>query len=418
MVNPKSSFGQDGSGNTRLNSQLSVGIDYITVSVSVMPLESLKTLFRDLALKICPAPVEPVEDFANQPKSRNYKVQYQQYQKYKEKLQKQFTEDTLEHSQKIDTAIVINHNRPFMVSPVTFYPYSFQSTLVAISGGCLIDEPSNLVEKCVIKLSGQFWGQLSLADQLDTLVILSKLPRAKCTRIDAALDDFSKEIIPYDAISKVIKKSQETRQNLFTGFSKASEVINLDNRKVNGEYKTREGTIYLGSRESKNFYRIYWKPDRLRLEREIKRDEADALFQKLVSRCNQKLQVISEYLAQTAIGSIQFLDRIKKDGSIEKNIGRCKAFIWWSKFIEIVGSGIRIKLPAPERSLEKTLKWNTKQVFPSLYAIKQGMGILEFNQYMDTELRGASQKQSKHHEQISDAIRLERLSRQGWQKIA
>jgi len=135
---------------------------------------------------------------------------------------------------------------------------------------------------------------------------------------------------------------------------------------------------------------------------------------------SRKLSEIADYIAQLAIGSIQFVDR-KDSGETderEKNLDRCESFSWWQEFLDIVGTGIRIKLPAIERSLEKTKKWFERQIYPTLFAFREGMGILDFNTMIDTGLRSASQRQSKHHEQVTDLLLIDRLSRQGWDKVA
>jgi len=406
MINPTASQGQGNSQaghcNTRLNSQIVSLIDYITFSGGCTHLKDLKEFFRYLALKICP---EPVDDWTTFSKSKNFKVQCDQYRSHRTNLHKA----RLIHSQKIDTAININHHRFFPASPVKQYPARFESILVAISGGCSVVPGTEYLEDYTIQLSGQFWGQLSLSDQIEVLCTIAQLPSVKVSRIDLSIDDFSKEIIPYDLMVEACDADQ------FSGFRDGVQLKNFSLKKGD-----RKGTLNMGSRQSKSFHRCYWKPDRLRFEHEIKGKESNLVFQSIVAMSGQKLSEIADYLAKLSIGSIQFVDRTKsiKNGKKEKNLDRCEPLSWWQEFLDIVGSGIRIKLPVIERSLEKTKKWFERQIYPTLFAFREGMGILDFNTMIDTGLRSVSQRQSKHHEQVTDLLLIDRLSRQGWDKVA
>ena len=405
MINPTASErqgnSQAGRCNTPLDSQIVSLIDYITFSGGCTLLSVLEAFFKYLALKIYP---EPVDDWEQIPKSRHIPTQFRQYRSHRTKLH----EARLAHDREIASAILINFHKFFAASPVKQYPARFESRIVAISGGCFVVPETKCIEEFTIRLSGQFWGQLSLLDQIEVLCTISKLPSAKVSRIDLSIDDFSKEIIPYDLMAQSCKLHQ------YSGIKRS--------REIHGNTlppEPRADTLYLGSRESKSFHRCYWKPDRLRFEHEIKGKESHLSFQSLVAMSSRKLSEIADYIAQLAIGSIQFVDRKDSDeiDEREKNLDRCEPFSWWQEFLDIVGTGIRIKLPVIERSLEKTKKWFERQIYPTLFAFREGMGILDFNTMMDTGLRGASQRQSKHHEQVSDQVLLERMFNQGWKKL-
>ena len=406
MINPTASSRQGdspaGHCNTRLNSQIVSLIDYITFSGGCTPLPVLQEFFRYLALKIFP---EPVDDWNAYPKSRHIPTQWKQYRSHQADLLKA----RLAHDREIKSAILINHHRFFAVSPVKQYPSRFESIIVAINGGCSVVPDTEYLEDYTIQLSGQFWGQLSLLDQIEVLCTIAQLPSAKVSRLDLSIDDFSKEIIPYDSMVDACHTGQHS------GFRKGTEIKNF-----NLQEGDREGTLNLGSRQSKSFHRCYWKPDRLRFEHEIKGKESHLVFQSLIAMSGQKLSEIAAYIARISVGSIQFVDRAKsvKTGKKEKNLDRCEPLSWWQEFLDIIGTGIRIKLPVIDRSLDKTRKWFERQVFPTLLAFRKGMGIPDFKTMLDLGFSNASQRQSKHHEQVTDLLFLERLSGQGWHKVA
>jgi len=406
MINPTASErqgnSQAGRCNTPLDSQIVSLIDYITFSGGCTLLSVLEAFFKYLALKIYP---EPVDDWEQIPKSRHIPTQFRQYRSHRTKLH----EARLAHDREIASAILINFHKFFAASPVKQYPARFESILVAISGGCSVVPDTEYLEDYTIQLSGQFWGQLSLSDQIEVLCTIAQLPSVKVSRIDLSIDDFSKEIIPYDLMADACRAKQ------YSGFRKYAVIENGDLQECD-----REGTINMGTRRSKSFHRCYWKPDRIRFENEIKGKESHLAFQSLVAMSSRKLSEIAAYIAQLSLGSVAFVDRQDSDKTSqrEKNIDRCEPFSWWQAFLDIVGTGIRIKLPVIERSLDKTRKWFERQVYPTLLAFRNGMGIADFKTMLDLGFSNASQRQSKHHEQVTDLLFLERLSGQGWHKVA
>lgn len=403
MVTQEDSLCKAGDGNTRLNSQLEAGVDYLTFSGSGISVDDLLGFARKLALIFCPA---PTCNFVNEPKSLNYKIMSAQYTKYREALER----DQRIHATKIDTSVVIAYGKPFPVSPVEYLPNRFESLLVPIDGGCDVEPCTSFVKRFVIKLSGKFWGALSLSEQLEVLDEVALLPNVKCSRIDVCLDDFSKEIIPYDKMCWMLERDIDMGMKNCSGFSKFQIIKNGKFGKK--KHQSREGTLYLGSRESKNFYRCYWKPDRLRFEREVKQREANALFWDLISQFEHGIKSVSNYLGRTAIGSVKFIRRVKGDTSVvQKNLDRCKAFTWWQDFIDAVGEGIKLKLPKVERTLAKTKDWFDRQVAPTLVAMNKGMGVSSFDSWIKSSMRSASSRQTNYHRQISDLLELERISK-------
>jgi len=387
-------FSQAGASNTRLDSQdlLSSQIDYSTITFTQTNSQAFNATLRALALYLLPC---PVDNWTTVKKSKNPSVQYAQYQRHKEKFKK----DCQEHSRLVDIAIALLPDKPYKICDAKYYPSRLE-TILPLTGGYGIDSEMDGQVTATLRISGEFWSAIALSDQASLLQFLSKLPNVKCSRIDVALDDFSKEIIPYDSMLAACYARQ------FSGFREGTEIGNFGLKEG-----VRKGTINMGSRNSSNFYRCYWKPDRLRLEREIKQKEANANFWHLVECSLLPLKTFGRMLAKLAIGSIDFVERVTPDTSVrEKNIARCDRFPWWQSLIDKIGEGVRLKIAEPLHPVQDSLNWVDKAVFATLTAFRNGMGAEQYDNWHYAGLRSKQGNQSSRHQQITEYLRARKLS--------
>ena len=399
MVTKQTPHGQAGASNTRLDSQnnLQVQLDYLTFTFTQPSSQVFNETLRALALFMLPAPI--LEDWATTPKSRDYKKQYKQYQEYKKKQEKHNL-DLKEHSILLDLAIMLAPNKPYALCKTIFYPDRLE-TLLPLTGGYKINPDLDGQITSTIRISGKFWGALDLQSQISLLQLVAELPAVKVSRIDVALDDFSMKIMPYDSMVSAAKNRQ------YTGIRKSN---NIENHTLENE--PRQATLNLGSKESPNFYRCYWKSDRIRLEREIKQKEAHANFLLILEYAAFPLRKFAIFLAKTAIGSLDFVARNSTVTSDrEKNINRCDRFPWWQEFINMIGEGLRLKLSEPVRLIENTLNWLDRQVIATVTAIHNGLGREQFDMWLYGLLRSKQGKQSPHHQQITEYLKAKRYAK-------
>ena len=395
MVTKQTPHGQAGASNTRLDSQnsLSVQIDYLTFTFTQPSSQVFNETLRALALFMLPA---PVDNWVTTPKSRDYRKQREQYARYKEKYEL----DCQEHSILLDLAIMLAPNKPYALCKTIFYPDRLE-TLLPLTGGYKINPDLDGQITSTIRISGKFWGALDLQSQISLLRLVAKLPAVKVSRVDVALDDFSMKIMPYDSMVSAAKNRQ------YTGIRKSN---NIENHTLENE--AREATLNLGSKESPNFYRCYWKSDRIRLEREIKQKEAHANFLLILEYAAFPLRKFAIFLAKTAIGSLDFVARNSTVTSDrEKNINRCDRFPWWQEFINMIGEGLRLKLSEPIRLIENTLNWLDRQVMATLTAIQNGIGKEKLDMWLYGKLHSKQGKQSPHHQQITEYFKAKRYAK-------
>ncbi|MFA9201968.1 MAG: replication initiation factor domain-containing protein, partial [Candidatus Nanopelagicaceae bacterium] len=146
-----------------------------------------------------------------------------------------------------------------------------------------------------------------------------------CTRLDVFLDDFG------DRLAKIrssIERAYDKGQH--SGFKKLSKVIS----RVDWQSLPLE-TLYLGSRESASFVRIYDKSDRTRWERQTSREISDVVLADLL-RVHEDARRTSIHLYDRSMADaikahltngIDFVRR--KDKNLSRS-GRCE---FWQGFL-------------------------------------------------------------------------------------
>lgn len=127
--------------------------------------------------------------------------------------------------------------------------------------------------------------------------------------------------------------------------------------------ESEEGsTLYIGSRQSKRFMRIYDRRGVTRVEVELKEEAAGIAFQRVVDG-------VGATLGAEAIGWVRsicdFVDR-----SADANVSRCPLLDWWAAFVG-GAEKLRVRLGGTVRAtLERTRRWLTKQVSAVLATVE------------------------------------------------
>jgi DNA relaxase NicK len=139
-----------------------------------------------------------------------------------------------------------------------------------------------------------------------------------------------------------------------------------------------EETMYVGSRQSSSFLRIYDKGDRTRLERQTGRDIADTVLCDLL-RVHEEFRrelplveydrVLGAAIVSHLTNGIDFLDR--KD----KNLSRGQRCPFWSEFLAwLKEPQFKVVRHAVIPMLEKTMQWLDRQVSKTLSVVKDILG--------------------------------------------
>lgn len=193
----------------------------------------------------------------------------------------------------------------------------------------------------------------------------------KCLRFDVAQTVSSSIALCSQDIKTAYK------QGNYTGFKEASQISKLDDS---------EETIYLGSRESSRYIRIY---DTLkkhgyegqRFEVEYKRLKAYTISKKFTeirmdgneSR-EQFINRLAKELQSIILAEIDFIDKSVQYSN--GSLNNCPRLIWWQDYINNVKGiiGKKIKEVRTPRDIQRTLDWLHRQVSKTLYVFNRGFG--------------------------------------------
>ena len=282
-----------------------------------------------------------------------------------------------------------------------FYDYSYSYKNIVFSVPKLIEVCQ---EGFCIAFSGQgidFYLEymrksipdFSVKQLLSNFFSLADSSDLKCnvTRIDIAIDDISyseseKNLLDLDIITESILKCEFTSPFAIKRQLKKYEV-SFDNSQRAKLCGLKGNTIYLGSRQSNSFCRIYDKLAEsqskdspidenikhwVRFEMEFKGCNAMSVAEHIVSL---EEDLFPLWYAEVVNNYIRFIDITENNIS---NYSRCPSKKWWFDFIGTVKKQKLYHVKPVENSFDRSLRWQKKSVFPSVAAMLQCMPVQEY----------------------------------------
>jgi len=255
--------------------------------------------------------------------------------------------------------------------------YDYQGSLIAINYA-----PSAGVEvyhKYLVDLNGKTLAQLDFL-KLQALLIFAQCDCDDFTanRIDIAVD--------FPVISpRLSLRAWEvfSEDGLLFGFRSVRRIMNQGNR---------DGTtVYLGSRESDKFVRIYDKnidgSDSDRLELELKRTPARSVMEHLV---DLELVEAPKYLENVACGSIRF-SRSRSD----------------IDFFDKLYKRGAVTLPPPvlHLDIERSIAF-VQRHSATLAMLHEFMGEEKYQEFMDNNLRSGKLRMKSRHRRLIENARF------------
>ena len=224
--------------------------------------------------------------------------------------------------------------------------------------------------EAIITISGSSLARLSLDRMHSFFKDLHSLA-ARCTRIDIALDDFTKSYFNYERLQETVQAGN------FTGARPESYSCKLDGN--------AGWLVTIGKRSNSVFRRFYNKSveskgqiDSNRFETEYKHEHSRTIYDSI---CTLDLDSVLDFISKLICGSVDFIDR-----SLGVRAARCPRLPWWEDFINIMGGVICWSVPRLVRTIEKTIKWVEKQVSSSLAVISECKGIHWFKNWLEKSI--------------------------------
>jgi len=179
----------------------------------------------------------------------------------------------------------------------------------------------------MIDFTGAYFSDLSLLEQQELIKYLNTNYQLKCHRLDVAIDDCSRSLIPVNSMIVAFLEG-----NNF-GF----EVI--DDSYLDIVNNQLVGTLALGSRKSQHYIRIYTKHRNfVRYEAEFKGGKAQKLFDKIANLDADKidssspLKSLQKALAEAALNCIDFRDKSKNASPKNATKKRIKPLSFWQLY--------------------------------------------------------------------------------------
>lgn len=192
------------------------------------------------------------------------------------------------------------------------------------------------------------------------------------SRIDCAIDDVGAQ---YFTVQDIINHTLDNEI-----ISKWRNVSVKQEFGIAGLDKTSD-IIYFGSMQSDTFLRVYDK----RLEQQTKGIEctSDWVRWEVIYRdkkANALIEQLITYdfnLGAVVVGVLSYYLRILEKNPLDSNRSRWNTLKQWEAFIDGV-SALRLAVIKSQRTIETIKNWLTKQVMPSLAAVLEADGDLDW----------------------------------------
>ena len=242
--------------------------------------------------------------------------------------------------------------------------------------------------ECVIDFQGKYLGTFTPYNLFQLLLLLEDIKyRLKCSRFDIAIDDYYYKEMIHDCMDAIEKEQ-------FVGFQTA--------KYITGDLvkKDDDGTLYLGSRRSDRFVRIYDAQakhgiEAIRYELEAKGKVAREIVQNFLGEAmcyrnphdevwekstEEVEQLLGQFLGGVAVGHIDFVDKTnqRKNGQVS-DLPRLP---FWQDFIDRIGERLKISVYVPKATLAQTKGWMERQVSKPLAKIQKALGWRRFEDWL------------------------------------
>lgn len=290
---------------------------------------------------------------------------------------------------------------PFLTEPVPIQGY--KKAYKHYYGCVLGTEPS-------IEANSRYWFLKISATALNSLELFSQKLLVdgllslgfRCTRIDVAIDDFSKTVTP----SLIFDTFHAGNQK---GYVRDPHIkwISSGSKREGGT----SNSVYVGrrgKRGSGKLLRCYDKfmesggeIDSMRLELEFSGTYSKTLFPYLAQA---DLDCWSQIMCSFFTGAVDFVDR-----SFSEVVGDCPRLDWWQA---IVGDDASIKISKPRKipSVKTAINWIKKQVIPTLsvvldYLVSTGEDPELF--FWESYFAGVERQTYKHKSMLVQSLPLQ-----------
>lgn len=204
-----------------------------------------------------------------------------------------------------------------------------------------------------VSFPGAFCEQVGI---VDLVVIATTLELEPNSRLDVAWD--------IQGLEPEVFKDAFTDGNVVTRIHRSLNEETGRQKGIESRSNHEGDTVYLGSRHSNRFVRVYNRRGPTRLEMEWKDKRAVALWQRL-------LAVAEAAWSREAMAELRaFLDFRDRRASVRPD--SCPLLDWWAEIVKDAGRSC-VTFPRVQKTFEDVQNWVHRQVAPSLALLYDGL---------------------------------------------
>lgn len=143
-----------------------------------------------------------------------------------------------------------------------------------------------------------------------------------------------------------------------------------------------------------------------RLEARFRKQAAMQVLMDILQSIDESEKKFVEFCRDTILGIIDFRDRSSDD----PNRFRCPVLDWYQVFIDRVrATPIRIKLPAPTQTIQKSIDWIEKSVAQSVAFVKTAL-TTDFDDWLNSVVLSGTDRLSIKKRELGKATKKELLA--------
>ena len=292
-------------------------------------------------------------------------------------------------------ALEYTDDRPTVYDPETGQAHQHHGYSIVPAEGC-VSVPGELR----ISMSARYLDNVSMTQLAAYLNVVKECYGLRCSRFDIALDDHEKRF-PLELVEQA-----RCDRNYFN-VRKSSVVLCYD-----VAANTQGMTVYFGSRQSEALMRVYDKTveskgERIgnRWETEFKGKKADKALREWLSAMADDERKASSLLVDMVFGTVDFRDRSKGD----KNRKRCPRLKWFDEMCKMLSAvPVRLRIPRPKISLQRSLDYVKKSVAPTLASIHKALGS-EFPEWLSKQIEDGNRRMTLVRRKMSEDVDISQL---------
>ena len=245
---------------------------------------------------------------------------------------------------------------------------------------------------------------LDFAKFLNGLKEYESLGNISCTRLDAAFDDFTKELFSQEDLyeawesNAIVRLQNKTHDMHVSGCASDEYGVGWTHQWGRGR---KSITFYNKAAESEG------KVDSHRIEVRYREKDADKAFQELLEYPMDPFEEFGMGFLSGVIAGVVDFRRFPKGRN--HGIRDGVRLDWWERVLNVQGGNIlRYSAIPPKPNLVRKVEWIKRQVVTSLAQISDVVGVGRYEEWLEAAVKEARERYKEVHRAFIETTKLER----------